>query len=124
MNRKVAVLIFSALCAMSSVALADIYQVTVGFTDGTTYIPSDAPTYAVKYRVNGGPETEISALPTPGTSVSVTAVPGQPIDVAAKASNKGLESAWSGWVTATAPHPATQPQTPTGITITVIRTGP
>lgn len=117
-------IVFSALLALSSAALADTYQVTVGFTDSTTYIPSDAPTYSVKYRVNGGAETVIPALPTPGASFAVTAAPGQPIDVAAKTSNKGLESAWSGWVTATAPHPATQPQTPSGVTITVVRTGP
>jgi hypothetical protein len=109
------------LTLVSTVAVADIYQVTFGWTDPTTYIPSDSPRYEAKYRVGGGTETTLPALTTPGGTATVTANPGQPIDVAARNCNLTLCSAWTGWVTATAPFPATQPQTPTGLTITVTR---
>lgn len=113
-----------ALTAISLPALADTYQVTFGWSDPTTYLPSDAPVYEAKYRVAGGVETVVPGLATPGGSRTVTATPGQPIDVAARVCNQGLCSPWTGWVTATAPHPATQPQGQTGLTITVVRTGP
>jgi len=106
---------------MSSMAFADTYQVTFGWTDPTVYIPSDVPQYEAKYRINGGAETVLPALATTGGSVNITANPGQPIDVAARNCNLTLCSAWTGWVTATAPFPATQPQTPTNLTITVVR---
>ncbi len=113
-----------ALAALSAPALADSYLVTFGWSDPTTYLPSDAPVYSAKYRVNGGAETTVPSLATPGGSATVTAAPGQTIEVAARACNLALCSAWSAWVTATAPHPATQPGGQTGVTITVARTGP
>lgn len=119
MKRTLIALLFAA----SAPAFADSYHVVFGWTDPTTYIASDAPTYTAKYRINGGTETVLAATATPSGSVTVTATPGQPIDIAGQACNKGLCSAWTGWVTATAPHPATQPATQTGMTITVTRTG-
>lgn len=116
--------IFVLLAMVSTAVYADSYHVVFGWTDPTTYIASDAPTYTAKYRVNGGTETVLAATAMPSGSVTVTAAPGQPIDVAGQACNKGLCSAWTGWVTATAPYPATQPETQTGMTITVTRTGP
>ena len=106
---------------VSSVAFADTYQVTFGWTDPTVYIPSDVPQYEAKYRINGGAETVLPALATPDGSVNITANPGQPIDVAARNCNLTLCSDWTGWVTATAPYPATQPLAPTNLTITVTR---
>lgn len=114
----------AGLLMLSSPAWADTYQVTFGWTDSTTYLPSDAPVYEAKYRIAGGTETVIPGLATPGGSVNVTANPGQTIEIAARATNLGLSSAWTGWVTATAPHAATQPGAQTGLTITVVRTGP
>lgn len=118
--------LFSAtlLFAVSASALADTYQVTFGWTDPTTYLPSDTPVYSAKYRVNGGAETVIPGLATSGGSVTVTAAPGQAIDVAAQNCNLSLCSPWSSWVTATAQYPATQPDAPANLTITVVRTGP
>lgn len=115
---------FLILALASFAAMADTYQITFGWTDPTSYIPSDAPIYEARYRVAGGAETMLPALATPGGSATVTAVPGDPIDVAARNCNLGLCSAWSGWVTATAQHPATTPQSPASLTITVVRTGP
>lgn len=115
---------FAATLIFSTSAFADTYQVTFGWTDPTTYIPSDAPVYEAKYRIAGGAETVIPGLATPGGSVSVTANPGQTIEVAARNCNLALCSEWSAWVTATAQHPATQPDVPTNLTITVVRTGP
>lgn len=113
-----------ALAALSAPAFADSYQVTFGWTDPTSYLPSDAPIYSAKYRVAGGAETTVTGLATPGGLATVTATPGQTIEVAAQACNRALCSPWSAWVTATAPHPATQPGGQTGVTITVVRTGP
>lgn len=121
---KVKVALFFASSLLAATAWADTYQVTFGWTDPTTYIPTDTPSYTVKYRIAGGMETMLPALTTPGGSTTVTATPGQPIDIAGQACNKVLCSAWTGWVTATAPYPATQPGTQTGMTITVTRTGP
>jgi hypothetical protein len=116
--------LFLVLVGLTAPALADTYQVTFGWIDPTTYIPSDAPIYEAKYRIAGGAETTIPALVTPGGSFNATASPGQPIDMSARNCNKGLCSDWTGWVTATASFPATQPQPGTGLTITVVRTGP
>jgi hypothetical protein len=112
------------LLPISFSAFADTYLVTFGWTDPTVYIASDAKVYEAKYRIAGGAETVIPALATPGGSVTVTATPGQTIEVAGRATNKGLVSAWTSWVTATAPFAATQPGTQTGMTVTVSRTGP
>lgn len=120
MKKILAALLFVA----SSPVFADSYQVTFSWTDPTIYIPGDSPVYSAKYRVNGGAETVIPGLATPGGAVTLTAAPGQAIDVAAQNCNLSLCSPWSAWATATAPHAATQPQNPSSITITVTRTGP
>lgn len=114
--------IVAFLLAIGSVpAFADTYQVNFGWTDPTTYIPSDAPRYEAKYRIAGGNEVVLPSLSTPGGSATITASPGQPIDISARNCNFTLCSAWTGWVTATAPYPPTQPQSPTGLTITITR---
>lgn len=104
-------------------ALADSYQVTFGWTDPTTYNVEDQPVYEARYRVAGGTDTTLAGLTTPGGSVDLTASPGDPIEVAARNCNRGLCSAWSPWATAGAPYPVTQPDDPSGLSITVIRTG-
>jgi len=121
---KAKVALFSAMSLMALPVLADTYQVTFGWTDPTTYVASDAPVYSAKYRIAGGTETTISALATPGGTFNATATPGQTIEVAMQACNIGLCNSWTGWVTATAQHPPTQPQPLTGGVITVVRTGP
>lgn len=115
------------LTALSAPALADTYQITSGWTDPTTYNPGDSPTYELKWRVAAGAETVIQNLTSPAASFSVTANPGQSIEIQVMARNLGTSGPWSpvsGWVTATAGYPVTQPVEQTGITITVIRTGP
>lgn len=107
----------------ASVACADTYQLTVGW-DTPTWNPSDTPSYRAKYRVNGGTETLSPSLTSPSWTTTVTANPGDPVEVAAQNVNGALVSAWSGWVTATAGYPATTPPTPAGMTINLIRTGP
>lgn len=111
----------AGLLLAAFVASADQYQLTFGWTDPTTYLPSDAPVYHAKYRVAAGAEVELPALSTPGGSATVEATPGDPIDVAARACNLTLCSAWTDWVTATAPHAATQPANQHSLTITVTR---
>jgi len=121
---KAKVALFSAMSLLALPVLADTYQVTFGWTDPTTYVASDAPVYTAKYRVAGGSEVTIPSLATPGGTFNATATPGQTIEVAMQACNIGLCNSWTGWVTATAQHPPTQPQSLTGGVITVIRTGP
>lgn len=116
--------LIALLLAASAPAFADSYQVTFGWTDPTTYIASDAPVYSAKYRIAGGTETTISSLATPGGTFNATATPGQTIEVAMQTCNIGLCSSWTGWITATAQHPPTQPEPLTGGVITVVRTGP
>mgnify|MGYP000997179514 FL=1 len=119
MKKLLGVLLF----ALSMSALADTYQVNVGFTDGTTYLSGEVPAYVVKYRINGGAETVLASSPTTGRTFTVMATPGQPIDVAAQTCNGALCSAYSSWATATASYPPTTPQVPGSITITVTRAG-
>ena len=117
----------AALLLLSGVAVADQYAVTYGWTDPTVYIPSDTKSYEAKYRINGGAETIIPSLTVPGGSINLTATPGQTIEFAGRAKNgttNPLYSAWSSWATATAQYGLTQPANQTGMTITVIRTGP
>lgn len=116
-------IIAAFLFCFATSALADTYQVVVGFIDGTTYLSGEVPAYTVKYRVNGGAETILAASSTTGRTFTATATPGQPIDVAAQTCNGALCSAYSAWVTATASFPPTTPQIPGSITITVTRTG-
>jgi len=117
-------LALTALLTLSAPALADTYQVVAGFSDPTTYQPDETPSYIVKYRVNNGAETVLASSPTTGRSFSLTANPGEPIDVAAQTCNDALCGGYTPWVTAAAGYPPTTPQVPTGLTITVTRTGP
>jgi hypothetical protein len=114
-------LIATILLAASSIASADTYQLTFGWTDPTSYLPSDEPVYEAKYRVAGGAEVVIADLGTPGGSATIVANPGEQIEVAAQACNLGLCSGWTPWVSAAAGYPPTQPGTQTGLTITVTR---
>lgn len=114
-----------AAVLLSSAALADTYHVTFGWVDGTAYVAGqDAVVYAAKYKINGGAEVPVNGLATPGGSFTATATPGQKIEIAGQATNKGLSSAWTAFATATAPYVATQPGAQTGLTVTVVRTGP
>ena len=106
------------------VVMADTYDVTFGWMDSTVYLPEETPVYEAKWRVAGGFETIVPGLTVPGGSVTITANPGDAIDIAARPCNEALCSDWSGWVTATAQHPPTVPDLPGNLTITVVRTGP
>lgn len=122
MKAQVAVLSFFGL--LSTPVLADTYHVTFGWTDPTPYMTLDTPIYEAKYRINGGAEITLPSLATPGGAVTITANPGQPIELTGRQCNQSLCSAWMAWATATAPHSATQPQQGVGLTITVTRIGP
>lgn len=112
----------AAALVLSSTAIADTYQLTVGW-NAPTWNPDDTPTYVAKYRVAGGAETVSPVLTSPSWTVSLTANPGDPVEVAAQNVNGALISAWSGWITATAGYQPTVPPVPAGMTINLIRTG-
>jgi len=111
------------LILSASASFADTYQLTVGWAT-PTWNPSDTPSYSAKYRVNGGSETLSPSLTSPSWTTTVTANPGDPVEVAAQNVNGALVSAWSGWGTATAGYQPTVPPVPGTLTITLIRTGP
>lgn len=113
-----------AMLLLSGAAWADQYSVTYGWTDPTVYIPSDSKSYEAKYRINGGAETIIPNLTVPCGSINLTVTPGQTIEFAGRNKNGTENPMYSAWATATAQHGLTQPADPTGMTITVIRTGP
>lgn len=102
-------------------AWADNYQVTFGWTDPTSYLPSDEPVYGAKYRIAGGAEVLIENLATPGGAVNITASPGDLVEFAAQACNLGLCSPWTAWAAVTAPYPPTQPGGQNGLTVTITR---
>lgn len=126
MKKRVRSLIagFALLSSATLPALADTYQLTLGWTDATVWRPTDTPGYEAKYRINAGAEIAITGLKSPGASRTITATPGQAIDVAARTCNGTLCSSWSAWVTAAAPYSPTTPASPSAVTITVSRTGP
>ena len=116
---------FLLLALVSFVALADTYQVVVGWQDPTAYNSGDAPSYELRWRVAGGAETLVPGLTNPAATLDgLIADPGDPIEVQVRALNQGLQGPWTAWVTATAGYPVTAPANQTGVTITVIRTGP
>jgi hypothetical protein len=116
---------FLLLALASFAAQADTYQVVVGWQDPTAYNPGDAPSYELRWRVAGGAETMVPGLTNPAATLDgLVAAPGDPIEVQVRALNLGLEGPWTGWITATAGYPVTAPANQTGVTITVIRTGP
>lgn len=116
-------LLASSLLMLSGLVCAAQYQLTVGWIDGTTYLPSDTPTYEAEWRVNGGASNTISALPTPSAAATITANHGDTIEARVRNVNDTLVSAWSGWVAATAATPPTQPGDPTGISLQLIYVG-
>lgn len=120
--KHIVVLLATSLLLLSGAALADNYQLTVGWTDPTVYTPTDTPTYEARYRIAGGAETVVPGV-TPAISATIIAVPGDPVEVAVRALNQELSSPWTAWVTATAPYPATPPEVQTSLSITLVHTG-
>jgi hypothetical protein len=114
-------LLFLAALFLPLAAVADTYQMQFGWTDPTVYQPTDTPVYEAKYRIAGGVEVVISDLGTPGGSMLIEAEAGQTVDVTGRNCNAGLCSPWMAWATATAPFAPNQPETGTGMTITIIR---
>ena len=113
------------LCLLSPVAMADSYTLTVSWTDETAYHTDEIAEYRAKYRVQGGVETVIDGLPTPAATALVVADPGQTVEASAQncsiMESSTLCSPWSAWVVATALHGQTQPVSPSGINIQLIR---
>jgi hypothetical protein len=112
---------FLAALFLPLAALADTYQMQFGWTDPTVYQPAETPIYEAKYRIAGGAETLIPGLSLPGGSVIIEADGGQAVEVTGRQCNGSLCSPWMAWVTATAPFAPNQPETGTGMTITIIR---
>jgi hypothetical protein len=117
--------IFSTLL-FPSLAMADTYQLSAGWTDSTPTGPNYTPAYNVEYRINGGASVPTNDLTTPAFTATITAAPGQNVEVRVQNKNTQgpLLSAWSAWANATAPAGPTQPTDPSGVTVTITRIGP
>jgi hypothetical protein len=110
-------------------AFAANYQVTYGWTNTTTYLPSDTPDYLAQYRVAGGVPVILSATPIPGGTFAVTAPVAALIEMCVQNRNGTLvnpASCTGNWLTVgnTPPAPLTPPGSPTGFSATIIYTGP
>jgi photosystem II stability/assembly factor-like uncharacterized protein len=114
-------LLFLAALFLPLAAVADTYQMQFGWVDPTTYRPDETPVYEAKYRIAGGGEVVISGLSLPGGSVLIEADGGQAVEVTGRQCNLALCSDWMAWVTATTPFAPTQPETGTGMSVTIIR---
>jgi hypothetical protein len=112
-------LLASTIALLAAPAVADVYQVTYSATDATVYGASDTPTYEAKYRVAGGAETVLPATSLPAGSATITANPGQRIELAMRAVNASLTSAWTACVAA-----VTQPRNLGAFTVILVRAGP
>jgi len=104
------------------------YQVTYGWTDPTTYLPSDAPDYLAQYRVAGGTSVVLPATSTPGGSFVVTADPAALIEMCVQNRNGTLvtpTSCTGNWIAVgtAPPPPLTQPGMPAGFSATIIYLG-
>ena len=119
-------LLLAILLLLPILAFADTYQITAGWTDPTPPGTAYTPLYDVEYKVAAGAAIPVNDLPSPSYSNTVTATPGQTIEIRVRNKNSqgGLVSAWSVWAVATAQAQPTQPLDPTAITFTVVRTGP
>jgi hypothetical protein len=121
--------LFLALSLLAGPALAAQYQVNYGWTDPTTYLPSDAPDYAAHYRVNGGAPVTLPATTVPGGVFNLSADPAALVEMCVQNRNGALvtpDACAGNWfaVGNTPPPPPTQPGMPAGFSATIIYTGP
>ena len=122
------VTMFLMLLLVASVAHAEQYQVTFGWNDPTTYQTTDTPTYSAQWRLDSGVATVISGLPTPAGSFSLTASPGQSLEICPQNANGALTtpdcSQAANWIAVgNTPTPPTTPLSPNGFSATIIYTG-
>jgi hypothetical protein len=109
-------------------AVAAQYRVNYGWTDPTTYLPSDAPSYAAQYRVSGGTPVILTGTTVPAGTFNLTAASGVPIEMCVQNKNGILitpESCTGNWIAVgnTPPPPLTQPGMPAGFSATIIYLG-
>jgi hypothetical protein len=118
-----------AALLLAGPAMAAQYQVTYGWTDPTTYLPSDEPDYAAQYRVNAGAPVVLPATTVPGGVFALTADPAAVVEMCVQNRNGALvtpadcDENWIAVGNAPVPPP-TQPLGPTGFSATIIYTGP
>jgi hypothetical protein len=126
---KSALWILLAGLALSAPAFAAQYQITYGWTDPTSYLPSDAPDYAAQYRVNAGTPVELPATTVPGGVFALTADPAALVEMCVRNRNGALVTPANcngNWIAVgnTPPPPLTQPGLPAGFSATIIYLGP
>lgn len=111
--------LFAAFAMLfASQVWAATYSVTATWTDSTVvqHGYSYTPNYDIEYRVNAGAATAVNGLGATTWGGSVTANPGDTIEVRVRALNiapdPDLVGAWSAWANAIAPQPFQAPGTP------------
>ena len=126
---KAKVVIFSFLSLLSASAFADNYRFTYAWT-APTYLPTDTPTYGMRYRLAGGTPIVLGDTTTPAGSFDFTSAPGVLLEVCPQNKN-GPALIVPGctlpahWVAVGSTQPAlTTPPVPGGFSGTLIRVGP
>jgi hypothetical protein len=104
------------------------YQVTYGWIDPTTYLPSDSPDYVAHYRVSGGEPAALPATSVPGGAFVLHAEPGAAVEMCVQNRNGPLiapASCDGNWfaVGSAPPPPLTHPGMPVGFSATIIYLG-
>jgi hypothetical protein len=121
-------LVFIVLLMFSGLANAAQYQVTYGWTDSTTYIPTDEPRYNAQYRVNNGAPVVLPETTTPSGTFNLSANSADSIEMCVQNKNGNLvapTTCTDNWfaVGNAPPPPLTQPGQPTGFSATIIYLG-
>ena len=112
---------------VSSVAMADTYQLNYGWT-APAWIPSDTPSYGMRYKLAGGTPVILADSTTPGGSLTLAMAPGTMVEVCPQNKNGTLvmptcEQPGDWIAVGAAPYPPTMPPQPSGFSATIIRTG-
>ena len=121
------------LCVVLSLfslsALADNYRFTYSWT-APTYLPTDTPTYGMRYRLGGGTPVVQTDTATPAGSFDFSAAPGVLLEVCPQNKNGPALivpdcALPAHWVAVGSTQPAlTTPPMPGGFSGTLIRVGP
>jgi hypothetical protein len=129
--KKCASFLFAFLAAATfALAATDIlaanYSVTATWTDSTVVQPgyTYTPNYDVEYRVAAGASTPVNGLGSTTWAGTITANPGDTIEVRVRAlniaPNPDLVGTWSVWASAVAPTPYSAPGAPSTPILIVI----
>jgi hypothetical protein len=118
----------AGLCLVCGSAWSGSYQVTYGW-NAPTWLPSDTPSYGIRYRLAGGTPVSVPNTLVPGGVITWTGTPGTTFELCPQNKNGTLSNPDctlpSHWLmVGNLPFPLTNPPLPGGFSATIIYTGP